>query len=214
MEFKNAQDAFEFLYKELDAKPVINGMKSAKNVLFTMLNPTQNKIESTFRKWSESYAEQEWQWYLSKNPNATEIAKTAKIWAKCMDEDGNVNSNYGSHIFNYGQWEYVQNLLKDDPFTRRASLSIYDAKNRHNFENDTPCTYAINFSVREISTEYVLDMTVMMRSNDLWFGFCNDQYQFSKIQSKMAQELGYSIGTYTHFVNDLHIYPKHFNKQQ
>lgn len=214
MNYNNANEAFESLYNLLDSQPVLNNMKSLKNICFTLLNPTQKSITCEFRKWSESYAEQEWQWYLSKNPNAEEIAKIAKIWAKCMDKQGNVNSNYGAHIFNHGQWEYVRKLLKKDPFTRRASLSIYDAKNRHNFDNDTPCTYAINFYVTEVDTEYVLNMTVMMRSNDLWYGFCNDQYQFSEIQIKMAKELGYSIGTYTHFANDLHLYPKHFNKNK
>lgn len=212
IKFKHAQDAFEYLYEELNRKPIVNGMKSMKNVLFTMENPMRNKIHSSFRNWSEDYAKKEWNWYLSKNPSALEIAKDAKIWYNCMDEEGNVNSNYGFHIFNFGQWSHVKKLLKEDPFTRRASLSIYDAKNRHNFDNDTPCTYAINFSVREVDTEYILDMTVMMRSNDIWYGFCNDQYQFSKIQEKLANELGYAIGEYTHFVNDFHLYPKHFNK--
>ena len=45
-----------------------------------------------------------------------------------------------------------------------------------------------------------------MRSNDLWYGFCNDQYQFSKLQELICERVGVSMGTYYHFAHNLHIY--------
>ena len=53
-----------------------------------------------------------------------------------------------------------------------------------------------------------LDMCVTMRSNDLWYGFCNDQYQFSKLQHYVWNRLGkdIEIGTYFHFAHNLHLY--------
>ena len=55
---------------------------------------------------------------------------------------------------------------------------------------------------------YRLDMCVTMRSNDLWYGFCNDQYQFSKLQHYVWNRLGkdIEIGTYFHFAHNLHLY--------
>ena len=49
-------------------------------------------------------------------------------------------------------------------------------------------------------------MCVVMRSNDLWYGFCNDQYCFSKLQELVSQRAGYDMGTYYHFAHNLHIY--------
>ena len=49
-------------------------------------------------------------------------------------------------------------------------------------------------------------MCVTMRSNDLWFGFCNDQYQFSKLQEMIAEEIKVDVGTYYHFVHNMHLY--------
>jgi thymidylate synthase len=49
-------------------------------------------------------------------------------------------------------------------------------------------------------------MTVLMRSNDLWFGFCNDQYCFSKLQELIANKLNINVGWYYHFANNLHLY--------
>jgi thymidylate synthase len=50
-----------------------------------------------------------------------------------------------------------------------------------------------------------LDMCVTMRSNDLWFGFCNDQYQFSKLQEMVSERTGDKVGLYDHFAHNLHI---------
>jgi len=49
-------------------------------------------------------------------------------------------------------------------------------------------------------------MSVVMRSNDLWYGFCNDQYCFSKLQELVSERTGYDVGTYYHFAHNLHIY--------
>ena len=53
-------------------------------------------------------------------------------------------------------------------------------------------------------------MTVTMRSNDLIYGFCNDQYCFSKLQELVANELNMEVGDYYHFAHNLHIYEKHY----
>ena len=57
-------------------------------------------------------------------------------------------------------------------------------------------------------------MTVVMRSNDLVYGFCNDQYCFSMLQEYVANELSIEVGTYTHIAHDLHIYERHYNMKE
>ena len=148
-------------------------------------------------------------WYmLSGNPNAEEISKKAKIWASMMDHNGNVNSNYGYQWQRNDQLTKVINMLKTDPLTRRASISLYDGKELDLYENDTICTYAINFY---IDRNKKLSMQVMMRSNDLVFGFCNDQYCFSELQHIVANALKLPVGKYHHYVCNLHIYERHYN---
>ena len=93
-------------------------------------------------------------------------------------------------------------MLEDNPNTRQAALSIYDAKEIWKYENDTPCTYAIQFTILNDR----LNMAVTMRSNDLWYGFCNDQYCFSMLQKMIADELKIDLGTYYHFVLNMHLY--------
>jgi len=93
-------------------------------------------------------------------------------------------------------------MLIRDKDTRQAAISIYDAKEISDYTKDTPCTYAVQFTI----VHNRLDMCVTMRSNDLWFGFCNDQYQFSKLQEMVSERVGYKVGVYYHFAHNLHIY--------
>ena len=204
IDFANSQDAFEYWYDFIIKNGEDRGDHlSLFNVGFYLMNPMSNKIQTDFRKWKESYAKKEWEWYLSADPNASEIAKHAKIWLSCMDEKGEVNSNYGSHWFKHGQIDFLVKELKK-PNSRRASVSVFNSKERHNFENDTPCTYAAHFYV----LDSLLCMSVMMRSNDLWYGFCNDQYCFSKFQEMIAFRCGLQVGNYYHFANNLHLYKR------
>ena len=92
--------------------------------------------------------------------------------------------------------------LKTNPNTRHAAISIYDAKEFDKYKKDTPCTYAIQFTI--IDNE--LCMSVYMRSNDIWYGFCNDQYQFSSLQKLIARRLNFKIGWYYHHAHNMHLY--------
>ena len=207
--YNNAQEAFEDLYLIINKEGYYTaGTKALHNVGIQILNPLDNEIKTSWRKWKKTYADYEWNWYLSKSPNAEEISKKASIWLSLMDDNGNVNSNYGYQWSRANQLTRVIEMLKLMPTTRKASISIYDGKEMDNYSLDTPCTYAINFY---IDSNNKLSMQVMMRSNDLVFGFCNDQYCFSKLQEYVANELKLEIGIYFHFACNMHIYERHYN---
>ena len=206
-EFYNANEAFEYFYKTISK----HGIKFADtramfNVGFTILKPEVRKIVDTKRNWKEEYAEAEWQWYLSGDKNIKKLGKiygkVPEIWKRMADPQGNVNSNYGYQWQRNDQLGYVIDKLKRDMFTRHACISIYDGKEHDKFATDTPCTYAIQFT----NVNNYLNMCVTMRSNDLWNGFCNDQYQFSKLQELICKETKLDMGTYYHFAHNLHIY--------
>jgi len=205
--FKRANDAYEYYHDKIIREGVNFGdTKALFNVGFYIENPMDNFILNGERKWNPVYAEAEWQWYLSEDRNINELGriygKVPEIWKRMADADGNVNSNYGWQWKRNDQIDYVVDLLKRQPDTRQAAISIYDCKEHDTFTFDTPCTYAIQFTI----VNDKLDMCVTMRSNDLWYGFCNDQYQFSKLQGLMAFRLGIETGTYFHFAHNLHLY--------
>ena len=94
--------------------------------------------------------------------------------------------------------------MLSDKNTRQAAISIYDGKEIHAYDKDTPCTYAVQFTIMPKTRK--LNMAVVMRSNDLWFGFCNDQYCFANLQMLVAYELGIDVGEYYHYAHNLHLY--------
>lgn len=210
--FSCAQEAFENVYDWIIEHGTLTniGTKAYYNFGFEIRNPLYREIKTPWRKWSSKYAEREWAWYLSGNRSVEEIKKFAPTWDKMHGGDNIVNSNYGWQWGRNNQLDKTIEQLKKNPDTRQAWISIFDGKEKDEYQFDTPCTLAVGFSVHPYN-ENSLNMTVVMRSCDLVYGFCNDQYCFSKLQEVVAKELNLQVGTYYHFAHDLHIYKKHFN---
>ena len=207
--FNNANSAFDYYKSQILNKGVdFDNTKALFNVGFTIENPMDNHISCEQRNWKQDYAEAEWQWYLSGDNNIKKLGdlygKVPEIWKRMADELGRVNSNYGYQWQRENQLDNVIEMLKDNPNTRQATISIYDGKQIESgvYKYDTPCTYAVQFTI----VDDKLNMCVTMRSNDLWYGFCNDQYCFSRLQLMIADKLEIRLGTYFHFAHNLHLY--------
>ena len=205
--FDNANEAYEFLLdKTIRHGEDFDNTKALFNCGFYIMNPQKNHITNKERKWSLKYAEAEWQWYLSGDPSISKLGelygKIPPIWEKMADSLGNVRSNYGWQWKRNAQIDYVTAKLKTNPKTRHAAISIFDGKEFDTYRNDTPCTYAVQFTI----IDNKLCMSVYMRSNDIWYGFCNDQYQFSSLQKMVAYRLNLEIGWYYHHAHNMHLY--------
>jgi len=209
--FKNAEEAYKYFFREIlkNGTPFAN-TKALFNVGFTIENPMDNHIHDKGsivpRKWNLEYARAEWQWYLSGDPHIYTLGdiygKVPEIWQRMANKKGYVNSNYGWQWERNGQLDKVIELLSEKPDTRQACISIYDGKEISEYAFDTPCTYAVQFTILNNK----LNMCVTMRSNDLWYGFCNDQYCFSMLQQLVASRLDIPVGAYYHFAHNLHLY--------
>ena len=205
--FDNANEAYEFLLNQtIEHGEDFDDTKAIFNCGFYIMNPQKNHITNKERKWSLKYAEAEWQWYLSGDPSISKLGelygKIPPIWEKMADSEGNVRSNYGWQWKRNAQIDYVTAKLKTNPKTRHAAISIFDGKEFDTYRNDTPCTYAVQFTI----IDNKLCMSVYMRSNDIWYGFCNDQYQFSSLQKMVADRLNLEIGWYYHHAHNMHLY--------
>lgn len=209
--FKTASSAFDWLYPTVNSHGVeFDGTRALFNVGFTITEPTSRGIAAPYRKFNEKYAEDEWQWYKSGDPSVDKLGEihgfVPKIWETMADEDRNVRSNYGWQWQRNSQLVKVIQMLRENPQTRKAVISIYDGKEIDTYTKDTPCTYAVQFTI----LNGYLNMSVLMRSNDVWFGFCNDQYCFSALQEEVANALNLPVGYYYHFAHNMHVYERHF----
>lgn len=179
------------------------------NAVTIIDDPRSNIVESDLRKLSKRYMIGELMWYLAADNTLKGIQNYTKAWDRMSDDGEVVNSNYGHKIhkfYGFDQWEYVKNLLKADPNSRQAVIHIknpMDCKTK-----DTPCTVCLQFFIREGK----LFLTTYMRSNDVWFGFPYDVFNFTCFQIRMAMELGVEIGSYTHIAGSLHLYQRDLDK--
>ena len=205
--FSNANEAYEAVLDEIIISGIdFDNTKAIFNVGFYIADPLDNHITNKQREWKLEYAEAEWQWYLSGDPRVSKLGelygKVPPIWERMADINGEVNSNYGYQWKRHDQLDYFVAKLKENPNTRHAAITIYDAKEWPQYTKDTPCTYAVQFTILDNQ----LCMSVYMRSNDIWYGFCNDQYQFSMLQKLVADRLSMEVGWYYHAAHNMHLY--------
>jgi len=212
MKFKNANEAYEYFHDLIISEGVeFDNTKALFNVGFTLENPIDNIITNKERKFNIEYAKAEWKWYMSGDRSINKLGeiygKIPPIWKRMANDNGDVNSNYGYQWERNHQLDYVVSILKENPSTRRAAISIYDGKEISDYSKDTPCTYAVQFTILNNK----LNMSVYMRSNDLWYGFCIDQYCFSMLQQHVAERLSIEVGSYYHHAHNLHLYNDKIN---
>ena len=207
----------ELLDYGVETKPRGEKVKEIINYSIVIDNPRNRVITFAERKTSMRYLFGEFIWYLSGSPNVQDINMYSKFWDAIAKEDGTVNSNYGTRIFGhsklypFNQWNKAKELLHKDKDSRQAIIRINHADDYTYANHDVPCTLTLQFFIRE----NMLHMVVNMRSNDIWRGYCNDQFQFTMLQELMMIELRefyptLELGKYYHNAASMHIYEMHY----
>lgn len=106
-------------------------------------------------------------------------------------------------------WDWAKMSLIQDKDTRQAILRFSLPEHQWNGNKDQTCTLHGYFQIRDNK----LDLTINMRSNDLTLGLVYDLPWFISLMYTMQGELrdtypDLQVGTYTHYVHNLHIYDR------
>jgi thymidylate synthase len=118
--------------------------------------------------------------------------------------DGNA-WEYTYHDRYIKQLPFIYEELKRNLYSRRAVINMRDFEIDRN--NSHPaCLQHMQFFIRENK----LHMKILMRSNDAVKATFMNAFAFTCLQEKVANELGYEVGTYTHRANSFHCYEKDF----
>ena len=130
------------------------------------------------------------------------------------DDDGiSWRGGYGPRIrgFRAGedQLEHVVKMLKNDPLSRRAVISIYNPDIDMEDGKDIPCNDFLQFQSRLGE----LHLTVTVRSNDLFWGWSGiNAFEWSTLQEIVASLLGIEVGPITFNIGSLHLYERHWER--
>lgn len=134
------------------------------------------------------------------------------LWWNNFDiGDGTIGDRYGETVFQYNLFGNLLANLQNDPFGRRHIMSLWQEEHLQNGPGLMPCAYETIWSCRKIGGEIYLDMTLIQRSQDyLMAGYIN-KTQYVALQMMIANELGFKLGKFVHFVQNLHIYDRHLD---
>ena len=211
----NHEDTFRNIYKDVSCGVELapRGLKCKEICNYNYILPPYARFANfKSRKLSIPYIKKEFLWYLRGDKYDTSICTHASMWKSLINRDGSINSNYGQYVFGtINQFDNAAGILIEDKDSRRASIMILGAHHLLSKTKDYPCTYCINFRIRNNQ----LDMTVRMRSQDAIFGMGNDAPTFSFIHEMMYLTLkimypGLQYGFYYHSADSFHVYERHY----
>lgn len=137
------------------------------------------------------------------------LLSIAPNFEQFMDPVGHAGTKYfhGAYGNRIGtQLHKVVKKLKDDPGTRQAVITLWNAQlDNIAGMHDYPCTLSLTY---ELVGDH-LNATTFMRSNDVWWGFPYDIFQFTQLQLTIANCLSVYPGHYTHIAQSFHLYEEH-----
>ena len=125
------------------------------------------------RKLSYQFMAAEAYWILSGDDTVASIEPYNKHIAQFSDDGERFFGAYGPKIV--GQLDHVVNTLVNDPDSRQAGITIW--RENPPKTKDVPCTVAIFASL----SRGQLNLSVYMRSSDVWLGLPYDVFTFSML---------------------------------
>jgi len=151
-------------------------------------------------------------WIYQKQTNSLLVAREMGInwWDEWNIGDDTIGQRYGATIQRYDLINKLLKGLKEDPFSRRHIINMYQESDMNETKGLHPCAFETLWSVRKVDGDFYLDLTLNQRSNDyIMAGYIN-KIQYVALQMIIASHLGYKPGKFCHFVQNLHIYDRHF----
>jgi thymidylate synthase len=211
----NFSDTFISLIDEIESNGSISQPRDlkVKELIYGQIEVNSKNPFAHFvdRKFNFKYFAGELAWYLKKDTDIDYINKFSNFWKNITNPGTNqINSNYGSLLFNEQLYWCLESLRKDKN-TRQAIAFLNQPKYQFEGNKDFVCTMYLNFFIRNNQ----LHMKVQMRSNDIFYGLTFDAPFFAFVHQHMLIWLkdtypSLQLGKYTHFADNIHFYEHHF----
>ena len=163
---------------------------------------------STYRSipWKSAIGELLWIYQLQSNDiNVLEKEFNIKWWEPWDIGDGTIGQRYGAIIKRYDLINKTINDLKNNKYSRRIIMNMWQLKDFSETNGLNPCVYSTTWNVRG---EY-LDVFVLQRSSDYIISEGFNRLQYCALLMMIAQCTGLKPGKMTYHVNNMHIYDRH-----
>jgi len=150
-------------------------------------------------------------WIYQKQDSSLKTAHELGInwWDEWDIGDNTIGQRYGATVLKYNLLNNLLESLKNDPFSRRHIMNLYQEVDLIETTGLNPCAYETIWSVRKHNDDFYLDITLIQRSNDyIMAGYIN-KIQYVALQLMICSHLNYKPGKFCHFVQNLHVYNRH-----
>lgn len=173
-----------------------------RNVTICIDDPTDATMLGIGRNWNADLAAAEALQLIGGFSDAKVMVNIAPNFAAFLDPPDftHFHGAYGPRTSYALQTVYRR--LSEDPDSRQGVVTLWHNERDAQHHPDLPCTVYLNFTIRDGK----LFLTTHMRSNDVWWGWCYDLFQFTQLQLTMARALNVDIGDYVHVVDSFHMY--------
>lgn len=177
------------------------------NVYETYSNPTTEMI-STLRPLAWKSAIKEILWIYQDQSNSLDLleAKYNIMWWRPWDVgDGTIGQRYGATVKRYNLINNLLDGLKNDPYSRRHIMTLYQYQDFTETEGLHPCAMETIWNV----INGKLDLMLIQRSSDYLVANAINKIQYLALQMMVAKHVGLEVGKFTHVVGNLHVYDRH-----
>lgn len=171
------------------------------NYTYTVLEPDWHHIPLQNSMWAETEFWERVQG-IPVNPG-TSWEFRREYWSQFL-HNGHFDYTYPERMA--GVLGDVIETLSKDSMTRRAFLPIFshDEDRVDAFNRRIPCSLGYWFNIRGGQ----LNITYLLRSSDFSEHFNYDIYLADRLKCFIAERLGVSSGTFTHWIGSLHVFQK------
>jgi thymidylate synthase len=139
-------------------------------------------------------------WNMAKATATVTAYENDEIWPSNNHPDINHELDV-TQVRTYDQVASVVDMMRRDPYTRRAVVSAWHPGNAHN-SILPPCHFAWRLSYDGDT----LNITVYQRSADMPLGVPYNLAQYSLLLMLLAKDIGLPAGKVVFFLDDCHIY--------
>ena len=131
-----------------------------------------------------------------------------KWWDSWNIGDDTIGVRYGATVAKYDLVNKLLKGLKEQPYTRRHIIDMYQYADFEETDGLYPCAYSTTWNVRG---EY-LDIILNQRSSDFCVAWGINVFQYFALQLMVAKAVGLKPGMLTHVIGNVHIYDRHIEQ--
>ncbi|MDE2098831.1 MAG: hypothetical protein KGL39_16380 [Patescibacteria group bacterium] len=176
------------------------------NYIFTVTSPNPHHLNPT-----QPWADHEFDERISGrqlNPGKAYLDRR-EVWEQFLEKDDRFSYSYPARLtLSRGdrQVDYIIDRIKMDPSSRQLFMAVWDRWDIGYIGgvHRVPCSIGYLVHVRRGQ----VNLTYLQRSADFATHFVNDVYLAHRMQRYIAEQTGYQVGHYIHWIGSLHVFQK------